>query len=215
MSKALESNTDFYLLNIFPLIDKFEEEFQYHFSEPEKEFIKTYFLTNSLSLVKEHLNIDLDTCASYYRNTYVRECIKYLNMFKHKLIYQRKMLNLEQMGSFLSSYILDYNVADNDKLDKKEKLEYMKLLLELHKVINNSLQEPAILNKYDTLDVQFKELSIQTIKSLLHNKQNSAAMSSYDNKDDLIINELSKKNNLNLNEHREQDIEKLNKLLKQ
>lgn len=160
-------------------IDDFLIQKKITLSPLQKDFLFIFFQTNSLTTTKNYLNISLEDVVKIYKDPLIQDILRILQLHRHREIFKMKMLNLEEIGSYLSNQLLDLNLGEADRLTPKEKLEATKLLLDVHTKLNNSIQNPIELDSYQILDMQLKNLSISTIKSLLNSdKKNSLSQSS-------------------------------------
>lgn len=175
-----------------------------------KDFILVYYQSGNLVATTKCLNISIEDAVSIYKEPRVQEVLRELNLERHRLMFSQKMLNLEEIGSYLSNVILDTNISDDNKLSARDKLDAAKLLLEVHNTINNSLSDPVTLNNYEILDMQFKDLSVNTIKSLLSNVNNDnkkPLITNYsESATEQVIDELNKLNNIEVKKIKHQQL---------
>lgn len=144
-----------------------------HLKKSEQEFVITYFQTGSLAAVKTYLNISMEESFEMWKDPHIQEAIRQINLWRHRQIFKEKMLNLEQIGSLLSSYITGEYQPLEQQISPREKNEAIKLLLEVHSRLSRGVENPdTIFNMNINLDQNVKDLSVKDIKNLLSKEQN-------------------------------------------
>lgn len=165
---------------------------EYDFDKSQIEFIKNYIQFKSIATAAELAGIDLDIGKQYFLDYNIQKEIRRI----HSALYQRqfccKLLSLDQISGYLSSLITDSYVPIKDQLQTVDKLKVVNLLLDINKMKAEGLQNPDIIIEKD-INEQIKELSVDTIKQLLEQKDTR-------NKKQELVSEIDKDSNLTLEE---------------
>ena len=171
-SNEIENNID-YSLDIDPLN-------KYHFTEKQKKFIKFYLDFKSVASAAELANIDIDTAKEYFVSRSIQEEINRLSLAMYHRQFRTKMIGLDSIGGYLTSLLIDNNVPLVDRLKTTEKLQVVRMLIDLNKFKIESFINPEVLMTKD-IESELKNLSIDSIKSLLNNsKQNKNTIRNVD-----------------------------------
>ena len=145
---------------------------KYNLSQAQKDFIKYYIQFKSVATAAELCGIDIDTAKTYFLNYITQQEIRRINRALYHRQFEHKMLDLDDIGGYLSSLITDENVPIGDQLKTKDKLQVANMLIDLIKLKKESFEDPAKLKNIDVAS-QLKNLSLITIQQLLvqSNKQ--------------------------------------------
>lgn len=154
---------------------------KYHFSQREKKFIRLYVNFKNVDYAGSLAGFDEDEVTSFFVDPAVQNEIKRLNTAVYHRQFNSKMLNLEEIGGYLTSVITD-NCLPNDRVEGKDKLKAAQLLMQINKDKQVMLSEPTYVDTVP-LDEQLKDLSINSIKALIDNSYNTEDI---DEKNDLI-----------------------------
>lgn len=169
-SNEIENNID-YSLEIDPT-------HKYHFNEKQKKFIKFYLDFKSVASAAELADIDMNTAKEFFVSRSVQEEINRLSLAMYHRQFKTKMIGLDSIGGYLTSLLIDNNVPIVDRLKTTEKLQVIKMLIDLNKFKIESFINPEVLMTKD-IESELKNLSIESIKTLLNHK-------SKQNKNDFI-----------------------------
>lgn len=153
--------------NALHVLDKDDEG--YAFSELEKRFITQWIDFKNLVVVSATLGISQKDSSLILTNSHVRKEIDRLSLARMKFRFARRILTLDDCESYLTTAITDEGVALSDQLNSKEKLNAMRLLLDIKQMKADSLSNPTIIDN-TPIEQQLEELSIETIKQLLDTK---------------------------------------------
>lgn len=143
-----------------------DPENKYNMSEIQKKFISLYVEMKSLDAVGVLLDVDRQTLLELYSMYSTKREIARINQALYQRRFQRKMLDLEQIGGYLTSLLLDEDIPLTEKLSSKDKLEVVKMLIDLNVKQRKAIEDPITV-AYQDIDVQIKEMSVETIKKLL------------------------------------------------
>lgn len=144
------------------------DEFKVHkFTDIEKEFIVTWLNTYNLDIVKETLDMSNKDVMKIFNNFYISKEISRLE--KEIALYRtsQKIMSLDEIQSYLSTWILDYDIPISQRLSSKDKLEAIKLLEKIKeykdKAFDGDLEVIDVIPNEEELD----NLSINDIKKIL------------------------------------------------
>ena len=146
----------------------------YGMNDEEKMFINLYLTFENVIMVCQLLDIPEETGKKYYIRSDIQAEIDRLKIARYHHQFSSKILDIDEMGSYLTSLIMDQYVSKNDKLNPKNKLKAVELLMHLTKmkyeIFNNSPRELI-----DMVEVkeQVKEMSPKKIKELITKSQES------------------------------------------
>lgn len=143
-----------------------DPENKYHMSEQQKEFIKHYVNFKSVATAAEICGIDMDIAKAYFVSFQSQAEIRRINLALYQRQFANKLLTLDEIGGYLTSLITDENVPLADQLKTIDKLKLISMLIDLNKTKIESLNNPTTIMAQD-LDIEIKNLSIQTIQQLL------------------------------------------------
>lgn len=167
-----------------------DPENKYDFSQETKLFIENYIEFRNFSLASELAKLDFDKAKEIFSDYRVKNEIRRINRALYQRQFAAKMLNLDQLGSYLSSAITDEFVPTANHLSPKEKLKAIELLLEIQDIKTQSINNPTLIINKD-INLQLKELSVESIKELLEQSKNK-------NEKTEIIEDLNKENLLTI-----------------
>ena len=143
-----------------------DPENKYHMSDKQKEFIRHYVNFKSIATAAEVAGIDMDVAKSYFVSFQSQSEIRRINLALYQRQFANRLLNLDEIGGYLTSLITDENVPLGDQLKTIDKLKVVQMLIDLNKTKIESLRNPTTIMAQD-LDIEIKNLSIQTIQQLL------------------------------------------------
>ena len=168
----------------------------YNLSSEQKEFIKYYCQWKNIKTVCKILNINEEKGIEYYKSYASQQEIRRINLAMYSRQFSSKMLNLDQIGSYLTSLITDNNVAVADRLDPKDKLTATKMLIDLNSLKKEAYENPNVIDVVE-IDNELEKLSIKSIKQLIASSKDPTAVNK--SKED-IINDINNSNELTLEE---------------
>ena len=144
-----------------------DPENKYGLTEEEKQFIRLYVDYKSIGTVAEFMDIKTETARAYYLSYKCQQEIRRINMALYQRQFAARLLNLDEIGGYLTSILTDSFVPEADRLKPKEKLEVAKMIIDINKLKIDSMHQPEILMVKE-LDSEIKNLSISTIKRLIY-----------------------------------------------
>lgn len=176
--KELDANKE-YSLEVDPLN-------KYDMGDAQKSFIKYYVEFKNVPLASKMAGIEQEVGEAYFISYSSQNEIRRINKALIQRQFLAKMMSLDDIGGYLTSLITEDNVPLADRLKTREKLDVIKMLMELNVMKSKCIENPSTLNNND-LDKEIKELSVDTIKQLL-------SASGVKEKKKEAINEIKKNN---------------------
>lgn len=136
-------------------------------SEEQKKFVAYYVQFKSLTYVASMMGIDTETAKQYYISFNSQQEIRRINMALYHRQFANRLINLDEIGGYLTSLLTGDNVPLADQPHSvSERLAIVKMLIDLNKLQIEGIQNPSLLMQ-NNVEVQIKNLSLNTIKSLL------------------------------------------------
>ena len=166
----------------------------YEMSPEHKTFVKLFVQYRNLAVVAELMNIDLALTKDYFTRYSTQQEIRRINTAIYHRQVATNIIAFEDIGSYLSSWLIGADIPEADRLTKSEKLQVVRLLMDWHKSMREIIQKPEIIT-VETIEDEIKELSIANIKQLLatksilnrnKEKKQSKPLPNTDDKDELI-----------------------------
>ena len=146
-----------------------DPENKYNMSEEQKRFIAYYIQYRNIATAGMLANIDLHLATSYLMAYSTQQEIQRINKAIIQQQFATKLASLDNIGGWLTSLLTD-SVVEGDKINSKEKIKVAQMLIDLHKLKAESLMSPQTLIQKD-INVELKDLSIETIKKLIYNDE--------------------------------------------
>lgn len=160
-------------------------------NETEKEFTKWYVQHRNIPVAAQLAGINNDEGIAIYRKmSFQSELRRISNAIQIRQINQSTM-TVDEIGSMLTSFVLD-KVPEVDRLDTKQKMEAMRLLLDINELKTNMVEDPKVVEVIEVKE-QLKDMSVEAIKALL---EQGKKMDSENNEKEKIIEELDKDSTL-------------------
>ena len=176
----LESNPE-YSLEVDPTN-------KYNMSDEQKNFIINYVQFKNIGAAAELAGIKAEAAKKFFVAYNSQQEIRRINRALYFRQFHTKLLDLDQIGGWLSSLLTDENVPIGDQLKTPDKLKVANMIIDLFKLKQESMQNPQELMKKD-LSIQIKNLSINTIQQLLDSSENSKAQEQIINNPNLSAEE--------------------------
>lgn len=187
---------------------------KYHMCEEHKIFISNFVQYKNISLAAKLTGIDEEQALEYYNQYSTKMELKRLNLALYHRTFATKMLNLDELGGWLTSIIIGENVAEADKIQTKDKMTAARMIMDIHKMKQEGFQDPDNVIDVD-IQEQFENLSVETLKQMLTTSQKVAqekAKKQNTLKEDEISDYYSKKEDEEKNEEIEKQIQHLKDL---
>lgn len=166
----------------------------YEMSSEHKTFVKLFVQYRNLAVVAELMDIDPALAKDYFTRYSTQQEIRRINTAIYHRQVATNIIAFEDIGSYLSSWLIGADIPEADRLTKSEKLQVVRLLMDWHKSMREIIQKPEIIT-VETIEDEIKELSVANIKQLLatksilnknKEKKQSKPLPNTDDKDELI-----------------------------
>ena len=168
-----------------------DPENKYKMSDKQKAFIKNYVQFKNIPLACQLSEIDEKEGRAFYLAYSSQQEIRRINLAMYHRQFSTKLLDLDEVGGYLTSLLIDENVAMADRLTSKDKLKVAQMIIDLNELKRTALSDPTVINTVEVTE-QIKDLSVKSIKQLLAASQSNETSKSKDE----IIEKLDDANNL-------------------
>lgn len=139
---------------------------KYNLNPVQKDFISYYVQFKSVAGAAELCNIDMGVAKTFFMDYVVQQEIRRINRALYHKRFAHKLLDLNDIGGYLSSLITDENVPLGEQLKPREKLMVVNMLIDLYKLKSDGFKDPSKISSLD-ISSQLKNLSLDTIRQLL------------------------------------------------
>lgn len=143
---------------------------KYNMTEEQKNFIIQYVQFKSIGTAMELSGLQPEEAKKFFVSYNTQQEIRRINRALYLRQFHNKLLDLDQIGGWLSSLLTDENVPIGDQLKTPDKLKVANMIIDLFKLKQESMQNPQELMKKD-LSIQIKNLSVTTIQQLLKSSE--------------------------------------------
>lgn len=144
-----------------------DPENRYNMTDQQKSFIEYYVNFKSVSTAAQMARLTQQEATQYFVAFSTQQEIRRLNLAMYHRQFANRLLNLDEIGGYLTSLLTGNNVALADQPKNiGERLQIVKLLIDINKLKIEGLQNPDVIMVQD-VDAQIKDLSLATVKSLL------------------------------------------------
>lgn len=155
-----------------------DPEKKYNLSIDQRNFIQYYVEFKNINIAAELSGIDMDTAKAYFVSYSSQMEIRRINMALYQRQFHSKLLDINQIGGYLSSLLTDTNVPIADRLKSSEKLKVAQMIIDLNMLKINSMQNPSIIMNND-INLQLKDLSVDAIRELLKQSEKRKEPNTY------------------------------------
>jgi len=167
-----------------------DPEEKYNFTDDEKTFIAIYCEFKNIELAALLSKINMEKALALFGSYGAQQEIRRINNAMYQQQFSKKMLTLEEIGGYLTSLITD-DVPTGDRVNSKDKIQISNILLKIHEMLNNSINDPKKIMEVD-IEEELSNLSLDSLKLLLDSSNNGDVKK---NKEE-IIEGFKKYNNL-------------------
>lgn len=164
---------------------------KYSMTKDQKEFIRQYVQFKNIPLACQLAGIDEKEGRSYYLAYSSQQEIRRINLAMYHRQFSTKLLNLDEIGGYLTSLLIDENVPVTDRLETKDKLKVAQMIIDLNELKRTAFSDPEVIDAVEVSE-QIKDLSVKSIKQLISASHNDGP----DKSKDEIIERLDDENNL-------------------
>ena len=168
-----------------------DPEDKYKMSPAQKEFIKQYVEFKNVNTAADLAGIDMDTARQFFIAYGSQQEIRRINLALYHRQFATRLLNLDEIGGYLTCLLTGANVPTGDQLRTADKLKIVDQLIRLNELKQNALQDPSVVMMQD-IDVQIKNLSVATLGQLIKQsnmKEKQDIVKTYDAEDMLTPEE--------------------------
>lgn len=164
-----------------------DPENKYSMPDSQKKFIEYYVQYKNVATAADLAKIDIDTAKDYLVAYSTQQEVRRINLAMYHRQFSTKMLNIEAIGGYLSSLLVDENVPIADRLKTMDKVAVARIIIDLNKYQQESLVNPIAVSEKD-LETQIKDLSVEAIRDLI---AANSKQSLPDSKKDELIKQLN------------------------
>ena len=146
---------------------KVDPEHKYNFTETEVDFIEQMVQYRNVQFVSTVLlGLPLEEGVEIYKNYNVQSEIKRINIAMYARRFATKVADLNQIGGFLTSGLIDDNVPVAERWGPKEKLTASKLLMNINMLKKKAFNTPEVV---EVVEVQkdLEKLSPKDLEKLI------------------------------------------------
>ena len=140
---------------------------EYGWNDQQKLFLCLYIQTGSFKYSCSISKLNEEDATTFLMSYNAQKELRRINMMIANKQFENKMASLNDIGGYLTSLIIG-DCFMKDKLETKDKIAVIDLLLKVHKTQIDAIKEPQTIIARD-LNVDFKNLSIQSLKTLIDN----------------------------------------------
>ena len=155
-----------------------DSENKYNFTDEQKEFIGLYCEFKNLNLAANLSNLGFENALVFYKTYECQQEIRRMNIAAIHQQFKTKMLSIEEIGSYLSSLIVD-NVPSGDRISSTEKVKVAEKLVYIHELLSKGFTNPQQILEAD-VDEELKDLSLDALKRLLENNKSKESIEERD-----------------------------------
>lgn len=167
----------------------------YNFTNQEKDFITVYIEYKQIPIVAKILNLTIEDALKLKNQYNVSQEIERLTLIQNRIKFRTQILSIQEIAALLSSYVTD-NIPEGEKLNPKDKLTALKMLIDLYGLQIDYFKNPEK-SKEQNIEESLKDASVETIKNLLKNIHKTDAR---DTKKEELINNINEDNSLSYEE---------------
>lgn len=141
----------------------------YGMSDEHKRFIKLYIEYRNLGIISELMDLEPMLIKDYFTRYSTQQEIRRINAALYHRQVATNIISFEDLGSYLSSWLIGSDITESDRLKKGEKLQVVRLLMDWHKSMKEFRTTPALITT-EEIEAEIKTLSVANIKQLLATK---------------------------------------------
>lgn len=139
----------------------------YDFSDEHKNFIRLMVEYDDCEYVARRLNITDKKAKEYYFANGTQAEIMRINSAIYHRQFTTKMLNMQEVGGYLTALITD-NVQAKNRISAKQKLQAAKMLIDINEKQAKIIDDPTVIDVVpESFDEQIKDLGVVALKNLL------------------------------------------------
>ncbi len=142
----------------------------YGMDAQHKQFVELYSRYNNLMVVCELMNIEMYLAKDYLLRYSTQQELRRINLAIYHRSVATKIISYEDLGSYLSAWLIGDNVPEKEQLKKGEKLQLVKLMMDWHKGMKDFQQQPNLIIE-KPIEEELEQLKAADIKELLQKKK--------------------------------------------
>lgn len=135
-------------------------------SDEKKLFLKNYIEFKNVPLASQLTGIDESKGQSYWLDGECRSEIRRINLAMYQRKFSRRLLSIDEIGGYLTSMLIDEDVATADQLPSRDKLKVAQMIIDLNKMKAETYNNPKVI-EYVELEEEVKEMDVKSIKQLI------------------------------------------------
>lgn len=139
---------------------------KYKLDVTTKEFVRHYIEHRNILTAAMFCHIENDRALELFTSYPVQQEVRRISRALYHRQFSKKMMNLTEIGGYLTSLIEDSEIPTADRLPIRDKLAVIRMLIELNQLKLASMGDPSVLAMHD-VNILIKDLSVGAIKSLL------------------------------------------------
>lgn len=138
----------------------------YDMTIEQKDFIRNYVQFKNVPLAAQLTGIDEGLATEYWQMYSSQQEIRRINLAMYHRQFATKMIGIDEIGGYLTSLLMDENVPIVERLKTKEKLDVIKLILDVNKLKQNAMSQPEYIDAV-SIEEQLKDLNVETIQRMI------------------------------------------------
>lgn len=140
---------------------------KYNFTEKDIDFIKQMIQYRNVQFVSTVLmNMPVEEGVELYKRYDIQSEIKRINLAMYARRFATKVADLDQLGGFLTSGLIDDNVPVAERWGPKEKLTASKLLININILKKKAYNTPEVIDEVE-IQKDLDQLSPNDLKKLI------------------------------------------------
>lgn len=142
-----------------------DPENKYNLKDNEKDFIGLYCEFKNVEMAAMMSKMELEEAFTLFSSYPCQQEIRRINVAMYQTQFANRLIGLDELGGYLTCLLSD-NVPIGDRISSQDKLQVAKLILDLHKYLNEIPSNPEEIIEVP-MEEELRSLSINSIKSLL------------------------------------------------
>lgn len=136
-------------------------------SSTEKRFIQAYSEYRSIPVACIVAGITEEEGREIYFDPRCSDERQRLNRVRNYRRFSKRLLSLDEIGGYLTSLLIDEDIAEGDLLSSKDKLQVTKQIMDIHKLKAEALTNPRVIENIDFSDKDVEDLTPEELRRLI------------------------------------------------
>lgn len=183
-TENLNGKQTYQLLKQSLAVSKVDPTGMHEFTEDERVLIETWIQYKNLDLVSQVTHLDMPSLLNKINSYYISNEIKRIEETYNQMRLCKGIMSLDDMQSYLSSMIVDFDMPYAERIAPKDKLNAIKTLMQV-KMAKEQSFKPDVIDVLPT-EEDLDNLSVESIKLLLNQEVDNDTLQNKDK----IINEI-------------------------